>query len=229
MSVTCSSHSIGTKNESSLHRSLKFYYAEPGKTETTMAGYVCDAIGADGELIEIQTGNFSGLKKKIPVLAKSGKVRLIYPVIAVKTIELRDTGGNLISRRKSPKKGTVWNIFDELVYAPEILKLKNLTIEIIYVDAIECRRKDGKGSWRRKGVSIEDRILQDRREGIVLKRKADWKQYFLPIKKECSTKALALAAKINPETARKTIYTLEKAGILKKTHKDGRSWIYRIM
>ena len=226
--MTGINHSIGIENESSLHHSLKVYYAQPGKTETTMEGYVCDAIGSAGEVIEIQTGNFGALKKKIPILAKSGKVRIIYPVIVKKTLELYDIKGKLLNRRKSPKKGVVWDIFNELVYAPELLKLKGLTIEIIYVDAIERRRKDGKGSWRRKGISIEDKILENRREGIALKQKADWKRHFLPIKKQCSSKTLAIAAQISTETARKAIYTMEKAGFLKKLHKEGRFWIYKI-
>ena len=224
-----SEHSIGTKNESSLHRSLKYSYAGPENTETARAGYVCDAIGENGEAIEIQTGNFSSLKKKIPALGKEGKVRLVYPVIAKKTIELYNTRGKLLSRRKSPKKGMVWDIFDELIYVPELLGLKSLTIEIIFVDIIERRRTDGKGSWRRKGISIEDRILENRQKGIVLRKKADWKKHFLPLADECSTKMLAETANIGTEAARKAIYTLRKAGLLKKLRKDGRSWIYRIL
>ncbi|MCL1928449.1 MAG: FaeA/PapI family transcriptional regulator [Treponema sp.] len=227
--MTASECSIGTKNESSLHNSLKMYYAEPGNTEATRAGYVCDAIGVNGEVIEIQTSHFNALKKKIPALAKSGKVRLIYPVIEKKTIELYDPKGRLLSRRKSPKKGTIWDIFDELVYVPELLKLRKLTIEIIYVDAVERRCNDGKGSWRRKGVSIKDRSLENRREGITLKKKADWIKHFLPLKNECSTKTLAEAANVSPEEARKTLYTLRKAGYLEKIRKQGRSWVYRIL
>ena len=227
--MTVSEHNIGTKNESSLHRSLKHYYAEPGNVETTRAGYVCDAIGTDGEVIEIQTSHFSALKKKIPALVKSGKVRLVYPVIVKKTIELYDPKGHLLSRRKSPKKGTIWGVFDELVYVPELLKLKNLTIEIIYVDTIERRCKDGKGSWRRKGVSIEDRILENHQVGIILKKKADWLKHFMPLKNECSTKTLAETANVSLDEARKSIYTLEKAGFLEKTHKQGRSWVYKVI
>ena len=168
------------------------------------------------------------MKKKIPALIKSGKVRLVYPVIVTKTIELYDTKKNLIRRRKSPKKGVAWDIFNELVFAPELLTLKGLTIEIILVDAIEHRKDDGKGSWRRKGISINDRILQNRREGIILKKKSDWLHHFLPLKDECSSKTLALAAKIGQIEAGKIIYTFAKAGFLEKTHKDGKFWVYRI-
>ena len=226
-------HSIGTENESSLHNSLKKYYAEPGKTEKIRAGYVCDAIGINGEAIEIQTSHFYALKKKIPALAKNGKVRLVYPVIVKKTIELYSPEGKLLSRRKSPKKGGMWDIFDELVYVPELLKLKNLNIEIIFVDAIERRCKDGKGSWRRKGVSIKDRILENRpkmlMDRLVFKKKTDWMGRFMPLENECTTKALAKASTIKADQARKAIYTLEKAGFLKKDRKQGRCWVYTIL
>jgi hypothetical protein len=231
--MTVSEHSIGTENESSLHNSLKNYYAGLGKTETSRAGYVCDAIGTDGEAIEIETSHFSSLKKKIPALAKSGKVRLIYPVIVKKTIELYGPDGILLSRRKSPKKGSVWDIFDELVHAPELLKLKNLTVEIIYVDAIERRCNDGKGSWRRKGVSIVDRILEKQpkaiNENLILKKKADWLKQFLPFRDDISTKTLSEAANIRSDKAMHAIYTFRKAGFLEKKHKQGRSWVYRIV
>ncbi|MDR0448778.1 MAG: hypothetical protein LBH07_08935 [Treponema sp.] len=218
---------IGTENESSLHRSLKLCYAKSGKTERTREGYVCDAIDPEGTVIEVQTGHFYALKKKLPVLAKNGKVRLIYPVIVNKTIELYDTKGKLLFRRKSPKKGKPWDIFYELIYAPSLVGLKGLTIEIVMVDAIERRRDDGKGSWRRKGISIVDRVLEEFREKIVLKRKTDWRRNFLPINGECTAKTLALKAHIKPALARRTLYTFEKAGFLEKIKKQGRSWIYR--
>jgi hypothetical protein len=220
---------IGTDNESSLHNSLKFRYAREGETEQIRGGYVCDAIGEAGEAIEIQTGNFAALKKKLPALTKEGGVRLIYPVIVNKTIELYDNEGNLLRRRKTSRKGNPWNIFNELIYAPALIRLRNLTIEIVLVNALERRRDDGKGSWRRKGISIDDRILEDCLERIILKKKADWRRRFLPVKGECTAKTLALAARISPVLARKTLYTLEKAELVEKLHKQGRSWIYRIV
>ena len=220
---------IGTENESSLHRSLKYCYAKKGATETARAGFVCDAIGAGGEAVEIQTGNFSSLKNKIPALVKNGKVRLVYPVIVNKTIELYNTRGKLLLRKRSPRKGKIWDIFKQLIYVPLFVRTRGLIIELIFVDAIERRRDDGKGSWRRKGISITDKILENRRDGIVLKKKADWLKYFLPLKGECSAKSLAKAASIGYVTARKTLYTFEKAGFILKIRKEGRSWIYKII
>jgi len=225
--MTVSSGRIGTRNESSLHQALKFRYALPDETEKERDGFVCDAIGPDGEVVEIQTGHFGDLKKKLPALAKNNKVRLIYPVIVTKTIELYDTSGTLLSRKKSPKKGTAWDIFSELIYFPGLIKMRNVTIELAMVDAIERRRNDGKGSWRRKGISIEDRFLESCRESIVLKRKADWRR-FVPMEGEFTVKTLALAIHTRPVHAQRTLYVLEKAGIASKLRKEGRSWIYRL-
>ncbi|MDR0402981.1 MAG: hypothetical protein LBH35_05255 [Treponema sp.] len=219
-------HRIGTENESSLHRALKFRYADPGKTEEERAGFVCDALGPGGEAIEIQTGNFGALKNKLPALAARGRTRLVYPVIVNKTIELYDTAGNLISKRKSPRKGSLWDIFGELIYAPNLTLLRRLTVEIALVDATERRRDDGRGSWRRKGVSIEDRRLDLFHESVVLRKKADWRR-FLPVSGEFTARELAAGARIRPVLARKTLYVLEKAGLVEKLRKEGRSWIYK--
>jgi hypothetical protein len=216
---------IGTENESSLHRALKFRYAAQGETEAARAGYVCDAIAPDGEAVEIQTGSFGALKRKIPALAEKGMVRLIYPIIVNKTLELYDTGGNLLSRKKSPRKGSLWDVFGELIYAPDFITLNRLTIELALVDITERRRDDGKGSWRRKGISIEDRILDTWRESVILKKKKDWLR-FLPLKGEFTIKELALAVRIRYVLARKTLYVLEKAGFVKKIRKEGRSWVF---
>ena len=219
-------YSIGTHNESSLHKSLKWRYAYSGKIEEAWEGFICDAIGHGGEAVEIQTGNFTVMKTKIPAMAARGKVRLIYPVIVNKTLELYGSGGELVYRKKSPRKGTIWDIFRELIYAPGLVGLKHLSVELALVDATERRRDDGKGSWRRKGISIEDRILDTWRESIVLKKKADWRR-FLPIKGEFTLKELAAAAHIRQDLARKTIYVLVKTGIAEKAGKEGRSLLFR--
>lgn len=217
--------SIGTRNESNLHRALKFRYADSGETETDREGFVCDAIGPGGEAVEVQTGGFAALKNKIPVLAAKGKVRLIYPVIVNKTIEVYDTEGNLLSRRKSPRKGTIWDLFRELIYAPALVGLPRLTIELALVDVCERRVNDGKGSWRRKGVSIEDRSLELWRESVRLRNKTGWRR-FLPVTGEFTVKDLAKNAKIRPDLARKTLYVLNKAGFVEKLRKEGRSWVF---
>jgi len=219
---------IGTRNESSLHRSLKFRYSENGATETQVGDYVCDGLSDDGEYLEVQTGSFGPLKEKIKFLTRSGKVRIIHPIISQKHIELYNSDGSLLRKRKSPMKGSAWDVFKALLYAPELPLLKNLAIELAIVDVIEKRIDDGRGSWRRRGVSITDRVIGAWRQSLVLSNPKDYKQ-FIPFRKNesFSVRDLAEKAGINAILARKTIYVLAKMGLVERTGKRGNFLLYQ--
>ena len=222
--------SIGAENESSLHRSLKIHCSgSEGSIETTVGNYVCDGLTSGGEIIEVQTGSFGPLKEKLNYLVQTGKVRVIYPIVTQKEIELFDSYGSLLHKRKSPRRGSAWDLFKALIYAPELGSLKNLTIELAFIDILEKRVDDGKGSWRRKGVSITDRFLGAWHNSIVLSKRKDYLQ-FIPFKKsECFTaRLLAKKAKINVSIARKTLYVLVKMVLLEKTGTQGKALTYRL-
>jgi hypothetical protein len=219
---------IGTEHESSLHRALKVRYAGSAeRTETLRGGYVCDGISETGELIEVQLGSFGALKTKIPELLKLGKVRIVHPVIVKKTIELYDPGGTLLYRRKSPRKGTPWDLFKVLIYAPELALSPGLIIELTLVEATERRVRDGRGSWRRRGDSIADRALTACRGSILLAAREDYSR-FIPFAagEEFTARELGKRAGINPVIARKTLYTLTRLGLVERTGKRGRAWTY---
>ena len=220
--------SIGTRKESSLHRSLKLQYSgKDGETETTIGDYVCDACTARGELIEVQTGSLGPLKEKVEALCVNHKVRIIHPIIAQKQIELCDTDGKFIHRRKSPKKGNPWDLFNALVYAPELPLLDNLSIELAIVDVVEKRINDGSGSWRRKGVSITDRSIGVWHHSVVLKKPKDYCR-FIPFKtkERFTARDLGEKAGIDENLARKTLYTLTKMGLVERLGKLGRFYVY---
>jgi hypothetical protein len=224
------SASIGTKNESELHRALKFHYSGyDGVTETVVGGYVCDARTSAGEIIEVQTGTFGPLKQKVKFLTEYGKVRVIHPIVVQKYIELFDNEGKFLHRRKSPRSGSVWDLFNALVYAPELPLLPRLTVELALVDIVEKRVDDGAGSWRRKGVSIAGRSLGAWRESLVLQKPGDYR-VFIPFKgKEPFTvRSFALAAGISVSIARKTVYVLSKIGMIERAGKQGNAIVYTI-
>jgi hypothetical protein len=228
---------IGIRNESSLHRKLKFQYAGPkGKTEVMAGSYIADGINTDGEYIEVQIGSFGPLKDKIKELVSGGKVRIIHPIAVKKTIEVykpakRKTQklGELLYRRKSPLKGSYWNIFDALLSAPELPLIQGLTIEVVLIDITEKRIKDGKGSWRRKGISLYDKDLGAFHEKIVFKKPKDF-LYFIPFKKkeEFTSSLLAERKNINCTAARKALYVLTKMKLVKRIGKKKNSWVYTV-
>ena len=228
---------IGTYSESSLHRSLKFRYSIEEKTEISIDSYVCDGQTESGELIEVQTGNFGNIREKIKKLVKKHKVRLIFPIILNKYLELYDVNGKLIRKKKSPKKENIWNLFDSLVYAPEFCLMPNLTLELSLLDIIEKRKDDGKGSWRRKGITIEDKIPIAWHESIILKKPKDY-YLFLPFSsndssndnknEECFTvKDLSKKANISRPLAQKCIYVMHKTGLIERTGKQGNAYEYK--
>ena len=69
--------------------------------------------------MEIQTRNFSAMKRKLIKLTKTHAVRLVHPIAREKWIVKLDKDGQTqLSRRKSPKKESIERLFDELVSFP---------------------------------------------------------------------------------------------------------------
>jgi hypothetical protein len=221
---------IGTEKESSLHRALKTEYAgENGAVEVPCGMFVCDAVSGEGTVIEVQTGSFKPLVKKLKHLCAERDVRVIYPVIVVKHIEVYEADGRLRYRRKSPRKGSEWDIFRALIYAIELTGFPRLSINLALVDVVERRVDDGKGSWRRKGVSIQDRVLEACHGTVVLSRKTDYLR-FAPFERHETWTARELAERtnINPALARKTVYVLVKMGLIGRMGKKGRECLYTL-
>ena len=75
---------IGTLNEGSLHAALKELYAEPGdRFELPLDRFVIDIARAelDSELlIEIQTGSFGAMGRKLDFLLPDYRMLLVHPI-----------------------------------------------------------------------------------------------------------------------------------------------------
>ena len=55
--------------EGSLHASVKAMLAEPGdRLEVPVGRFVIDLVRVDGELVEVQTGGFGPLARKLDAL-----------------------------------------------------------------------------------------------------------------------------------------------------------------
>ena len=146
-------------NESSLHSAIKEWYSLPrDKFEVKISQYVADIVRGD-LIVEIQTMNFSVIKKKLENLVQKHKVRLVYPIAERKCIVHIDKSGEVVSRRKSPSKGKLTDLFRELVRVPQLIKEVNFSLEVLLIDEEEIRIDDGRGNWRRRGASIKDRTL----------------------------------------------------------------------
>src|SRR6476619_5962066 len=103
--------------ETSLHRCLKSHYARPGaKYEEKLGQYRIDVHNGH-ELVEIQHGSLASIRDKIARLVIEHEVLVVKPIVGRKTIiRLDSPDGNEVSRRLSPKQGTLLDVFDELIY-----------------------------------------------------------------------------------------------------------------
>jgi hypothetical protein len=224
---------IGLSNEKSLHASMKQWYALPGdQFEVKVAGYFIDIVRCQGKakpplLIEIQTGNFTALRRKLIKLLPEYPVRLVYPIAREKWIIRISSDGEIRSRRKSPKTGTIYDLFKELIRIPDLINDPHFSIEVILTQEEHIWCEDGWGSWRRKGVSIKDRKLLAVVEQIRLLSKEDFLQ-LLPhkLKYPFSNKELAACSNSNLHQAQKMTYCLRKMGTLKQAGKHGNQLLY---
>jgi len=221
---------IGVKNESSLHRILKHHYAGTGgATERRVGTFFADGVREDGEYIEIQTGSFGPLRKKVRDFAASGRVRIVHPIPSNSLIETYGVSGDLLSKRKSPRHRTHWDLFDALASAPELPLAKGVVIEILMVDITEKRVADGTGSWRRKGVRIAGKDITAFNERVILAQPADYLIFvpFAPDEK-FTVKMLASRVGIREKLAQKTLYTHAKMGVVRRTGKRGNAYEYLV-
>jgi hypothetical protein len=158
---------VGLLNEKPLHAALKAWYARPGdRTEVPVDGSFIDIV-RDGLLIEIQTRGFAALKRKLEKLVAGHPVRLVYPIASEKWIlRLADDGVTLLGRRKSPRRGSEYDLFRELVSFPHLVAHPNFSLEVLLIQEEEVRRRDPRLNWWRRGWgTAERRLLQvvDRR------------------------------------------------------------------
>ena len=205
--------------ETSLHRQLKEIYAdESSELEVPIDRFRIDVVRG-GQLIEIQHGSLSAIHKKTVRLLKDHKVLVVKPIVARKQIvNLSRKGGRVLSRRMSPKRGTITHVFDELVHFTSAFPHRNLTLEVPLI-SIEEWRYPGHGRrrrWRERDHQVEDQQLVDIRETYRFE-KADDLNAILPerLPSPFHTGHLAEAMNVKRWVAQRVAYCCRNAGLFR--------------
>jgi len=215
-------------NEKPLHAALKRQYAQPNdRFEVSVDGFLVDIV-RDDLLVEIQTRSFAAVKQKLTSLVAHHPVRLVYPIAQEKWIlKLAKDGQSHLSRRKSPKRGTLEDVFEELVSLPQLLSHPNFSVEVVFIHEEEIRRYDRTRSWRRRGwVTHERRLLQ-----IVAQRLLETPGdlcTLIPfsLAEPFTTHDLAIAMKKPRRLAQKMVYCLRRMGSITPVGKRGNTILY---
>ena len=218
---------IGLLNEKPLHASLKQWYARPGdRFEVPVDGFVIDIV-RDDLLIEIQTRNFSSIKSKLNDLACRHQVRLVYPIVQEKWI-VRSANGKGDTRRKSPKKGRMEDLFQELVSIPQLLLNPNFSLEVLMIRGEEVRRYNETRRRVRRRWLIEGRRLLDVLDQRSFGHSADWLRFVPDGLESFTTSDLAIRMNTRRDLAQKMAYCLREARMIELIGKRGRANLYRV-
>lgn len=219
---------ISTLNEGPLHAALKSWYSRPGdRREVPVGGFIIDIV-RDGLLIEIQTASVSSLKRKLPALADHHPIRLVVPIPREKWIvKLAEDGFGRLSRRRSPKRGQIEDIFGELVSFPRLLAHPNFSLEVLLTQEEEVRRYDGSRGWRRRGWVTHERHLLEVVDQQRFSTPAEMAE-LLPsaLGEPFSTSDLAAAITRPRRLAQRMAYCLREMGEIQAVGKQGNAILY---
>ena len=219
---------IGVLREGPLHAAVKALLAGPGdRLEVPVGRYVIDIVRADGELVEVQTGGFGALGKKLDALLDEYRIRVVHPVAAQRRIVRVDVQGQVLGSRRSPAHATAVAVFDKLVAFPSLLTHPNLTIEVLLLREDHIRRPQPtttRGRTRDPGerrlIEVLDRVELRTPQDILAALPALPPEPF-------STRELAALLGCSTLLAQRTLYCLRMIGIVEPAGKRGRAPLVR--
>ena len=161
--------------ETTLHQQLKRCYAQDeNSTEVVLGKYRIDAI-RDEELIEVQCASLSAIRDKCRSLLKQHQLRVVKPVVMrTRIAKAQKAGGPITSRRLSPKRGNLLELFDELIYFTRVFPHPNLVIEVplIEVEQLRLPNKQRRRRWH-KDFKVADVRLETIQRSLELRTPSD--------------------------------------------------------
>ena len=221
---------VGTLRESSLHAALKARSARPGdRIEEPVDGYWIDIVRGE-QLIEIQTGSFAALRPKLAHFLPGRPVRVVLPLVVDKhLVHMDGVDQRVVRRRRSPKRQREVDLFGELVHVLGHAASPGFSLELALVSVEELRCDDGRGSWRRRGVSIVDRRLIEVQQRRLFSSPAEYLALIPDALPEPFTVAdLAVGIGGPRRLAGQMAYTLRHMGLMRAVGKRGNALLYAI-
>lgn len=212
--------------ETTLHRQLKASFGPErgGQSEVIAEGYRADAVGVDGEWIEIQSGPLGPLRPKLRQLLPTRKIRVVKPVVLERRIIRRARrNGRDLSARLSPRRGQMLDVFDDLIGLARVFPHANLRVDVLAVAIDEVRVP--RRRW--PGYAVVDRSLREIRSAVTLECAADlWN--LLPAGVPSPFTTLDLADCLNRPVvfAQRVAYCLRHAGAAAQSGKIGNRVVY---
>ena len=152
----------------------------------------------------------------------------MHPIAAERRVIRVDAAGEVVSARRSPKKGTPFAIFDQLVFLPPpLLAHPGLTVEVALTreDVVHgppdpaARRRRRRPAGRRHLVEVIDRAALRTPADLAALVPAELEEPF-------TVRELAAAARTTPLVAGRCAYVLRSLELLEPAGKRGRAPLY---
>jgi len=219
---------IGTLGEKTLHAVLKHYF-EPDEVyhEIKVGSYYADIFNNSG-IIEIQTRQWNKLRGKLQHFLTENQVTLVYPIAYTKwLIWVNEETGEVSKKRLSPKRGSAYEIFEELYKIKNFLDHQNIRLCIVYLDIEEYRLLNGwspdgkRGSWR------HDRIPMALRNVIYINSPKDY-SLLIPetLSDQFTSKEFSKASGLNLYKAQTALNVLHHVKSVQRVGKKRNMFIY---
>lgn len=219
---------IGTLGEKTVHSVLKSYYSpDQINHEIKVGGFVAD-ICTGNEIIEIQTRNFSKLRKKLDTFLSFSPVTIVYPVPFIKWLRwVNPQTGEISPPRKSPKTGTPYMIYPELYWIKEQLVNTNLRLKIVLINLEEYRYLDGWSKDKKKGSTRCDRIPTELVQEILIEGPKEY-HALIPdtLGEEFTSKDFKKASGLPLNQAQTALNILHYIGAVDRVGKKGNAYLY---
>ncbi len=217
--------------ETSLHQALKRRYGgEDDQFEAALGNYRIDVI-SQGRLVEIQLAPLAAIRDKVHTLLEDHHVVVVVkPIIVQKTLVKRaKEHGPVVSRRRSPKRGTILDLFHEMVHFTRVFPHEHLTLEVPLID-IEEWRYPGHGRRRRRrreDYRVEDQKLIAVHETHCFQTAADLTRLVAgPLPRQFHTGHLAEALRVPRWMSQRIAYCLRQTSAVREVGKQGNTRLY---
>lgn len=220
--------SIGIQKEHNLHKVIKYMIDPSGLNhEIKINGKIAD-VYLDNVIYEVQTKAFNNLRDKLEIFLKDYKVVICYPLICSKNIYRINDYGEIISIRKSPKKGKVIEALTELYKIKKFLNNENLKIKIFVMDIDEYQQVVKKTYKNHHGRIRINQIPLKINDIVCLKTLKDYKELLPLLPNEFTAAELGKSLNINKRILSYVIQVLKYVNVIEVIKKDGKKHVYHL-
>lgn len=221
---------IGTLGEKTIHSTLKQYLSKDlAYQEIKIGSYYAD-VCINGHIFEIQTRQFHKLCSKLAFFLIDHPVTVVYPITNCNYLRwVTPDTGEITAPKKSPKRGTPFQVFDELYRIRPFLTHPNFSLKLVLMDTEEYRLLDGYGKDKKKRATKCDKF--------PLKLIAEYdietpKDYMMLLPKELpdtfTSKEFSRLVNIPLGLSQTTLLLLSELGIVARIGKQRNAFLYEL-